>query len=69
MTRGFVDEQERSELMDEAGRLLVAAVEARPAEEHGDPGLTRERVRSELRRLFKRRTQRRPLVIPVVMEI
>lgn len=31
--------------------------------------LTHERVRAELRRFFKRRTQRRPMVIPVVMEV
>jgi ribonuclease J len=69
VTRGFVDEEERAELIEEATRLLVEAVETRPAEEHSDPALTRERVRMVLRRLFRKRTQRRPMVIPVVMEI
>jgi len=69
VTRGFVDEEERAELMAEAGRLLVEAVESRPSEEHADLTLTRERLRLELRRFFKRRTQRRPMVIPVVMEV
>jgi ribonuclease J len=69
VTRGFVDVDERAELLEEAGRLLVEAVESRPAEERYDPALTRERVRAELRRFFKRRTQRRPMVIPVVMEV
>jgi len=69
VTRGFVDEDERAELIHEAGRLLVESVEARPPEERSDPALTRERVRAELRRFFKRRTQRRPMVIPVVMEV
>ena len=31
--------------------------------------VTRERLRQELRRLFRKRTQRRPMVIPVVMEV
>ena len=69
MTRGFVDEGEQGALMDEATRLLVNAVDARPAEELADPSLLRERVRVELRRFFKKRTQRRPMVIPVVMEV
>lgn len=70
VTRGFVDGSERSvELLEDAGRFLVEAVDARSREERFDPALTRERVRVELRRFFKKRTQRRPLVIPVVMEV
>jgi ribonuclease J len=69
VTRGFVDEGERAELLEEASRFLVETVESRPSEERYDPALTRERVRSELRRFFKKRTQRRPMVIPVVMEV
>jgi ribonuclease J len=69
VTRGFVDADERGALLEEAGRLLLEAVEARSAQERFDPQLTRERVRLELRRFFRRRTQRRPMVIPVVMEI
>ena len=59
----------RRELADEAGRLLAGAIDGRPVEERLDAELTRERVRDELRRFFKRRTQRRPMVIPVVMEV
>jgi ribonuclease J len=69
VTRGFVDADERAELMEEAGRFLVEAVESRPAEERYDPALTRERIRMEMRRFFRKRTQRRPMVIPVVMEV
>ena len=69
VTRGFVDADERGALLEEAGRFVVETVEARSAEERFNPQLTRERVRIELRRFFKKRTQRRPMVIPVVMEI
>jgi ribonuclease J len=69
VTRGFVGEAGRADLLQDAGRLVQEAVESRPAEERDDPGLTRERVRLELRRFFKKRTQRRPIVIPVVMEV
>jgi ribonuclease J len=70
VTRGFVDAEGRnSGVMDEAARLLLEAVQSRPLEERHDPTLLRERVRAELRRFFKKRTQRRPMVIPVVMEV
>ena len=69
VTRGIVDADEAAELAEEAGRLLAGALGVRPVEERLDPDLTRERVRDELRRFYKRRTQRRPMVIPVVMEV
>jgi ribonuclease J len=69
VTRGFVDAEGRAGLMDEAARLLQLSVESRPLEERHDPTLLRERVRAELRRFFKKRLQRRPMVIPVVMEV
>ena len=64
-----MDDDHARELADEAGRLLAGAIDGRPVEERLDAELTRERVRDELRRFFKRRTQRRPMVIPVVMEV
>ena len=70
VTRGFVDAEERgAELLVDAGRLVAEAVASRPEEERHDPALTRERLRQELRRFFRKRTQRRPMVIPVVMEV
>jgi ribonuclease J len=69
VTRGIVDSAEAAELAEEAVRLLSGAMGARPIEERLDTELTRERVRDELRRFYKRRTQRRPMVIPVVMEV
>ena len=69
VTRGIVDTAEAAELAEEAGRILAGAIDGRPVEERLDSELTRERVRDELRRFYKRRTQRRPMVIPVVMEV
>jgi len=69
VTRGFVDEEVRAGLMEDAARFLAEAVDTRPAEERYDSDLTRERVRTEMRRFFRKRTQRLPMVIPVVMEV
>jgi len=45
--------------------------EAYPAshEERTDQGLMTEKLRVELRRFFKKRSGRRPLVLPILMEI
>ena len=72
VTRGFVDSGERAPSCSKRRRGVVAeTVDARPRRGAAAiPTLTRERVRVELRRFFKRkRTQRRPMVIPVVMEV
>jgi ribonuclease J len=70
VTRGFGDSGERgAEVLQEASRAVVQALDASPREERYDPDALRERVRQELRRLFRKRTQRRPLVIPVLMEV
>ncbi len=69
VTRGFVDAGGSAELLEAAGRFLVESVESRSSAERCDPMLTRERLRQQLRRFFRKRTQRRPMVIPVVMEI
>jgi ribonuclease J len=69
VTRGLVATDNGNGLIEEAGRLVLETCETRTPEEHHDPGLLRERVRVELARFIKRRTQRRPLVVPVVMEV
>ena len=69
VTRGIVDTGQAAELAEEASRLLAGALDTRPPEERLDASLTRERVRETLRRFYKRRTSRRPMVIPVVMEV
>jgi ribonuclease J len=67
--RGFMGEAMEAELFAEARSLVARAVEARPAEERTDREATKERVRRELRLFLKKRTARRPLVVPVVMEV
>jgi ribonuclease J len=38
-------------------------------EERTDSGMMQERVRLELRRYVRKKTGRRPMVLPVIMEI
>jgi ribonuclease J len=68
ITRGFVMENSEALLADGA-RVLSDVVEQASVEERTDQGLVKERVRVELRRFFRKRSGRRPFVLPVIMEI
>jgi ribonuclease J len=69
ITRGFVTDPGDESLLSDGARLLSEMIEATSVEERTDPGLLREKVRVELRRFLKKRSGRRPLVLPVIMEI
>ena len=49
--------------------MQVVEVPDAKVEERTDQGLMTEKLRVELRRFFKKRSGRRPLVLPVLMEI
>jgi ribonuclease J len=68
ITRGFVMEDGQALLADGA-RLLTEVVEQTSVEERTDQGLIREKLRLELRRFLRKRSGRRPFVLPVIMEI
>ena len=69
ITRGLAVDARHEAMLREAPDILARAIESAPREERTDPGLLKERIRVELQRLFKKRAGRRPLVLPVVMEV
>jgi ribonuclease J len=68
ITRGFVMENGQ-ELLADGVRVLIDVMERTGVEERTDQGLIKEKLRVELRRFFKKRSGRRPFVLPVIMEI
>jgi ribonuclease J len=68
ITRGFVMENGQ-ELLADGVRVLIDVIEQAGVEERTDQGLIKEKLRVELRRFFKKRSGRRPFVLPVIMEI
>src|SRR6266852_4229206 len=68
ITRGFVMEDSQA-LLAEGARFLSDVVEQASIEERTDQGLIKEKLRVELRRFFRKRSGRRPFVLPVIMEI
>ena len=68
ITRGFVMENSQ-ELLADGVRMLTDVMEQASVEERTDQGLIKEKLRVELRRFFRKRSGRRPFVLPVIMEI
>jgi ribonuclease J len=70
VARGFVvDDRQAASLFDDAEGVIRECISSSSVEERTDQGLMTEKLRIELRRYFKKRTGRRPLVLPVLMEI
>ena len=69
VARGFVVDDDDSALFDDAAGAIARCVEGSNLEERADQGLMTEKLRGELRRFFKKRSGRRPLVLPILMEI
>jgi ribonuclease J len=70
VARGFVvNDGEEESLFSDAARTIGDCIDSAGIEERTDQGLMTEKLRVELRRFFKKRSGRRPLVLPVLMEI
>jgi ribonuclease J len=69
IARGFVTDSESEDILREGSRFITVVIAEASVEERTDPGLMTEKIRVELRRFLKKRTGRRPMVLPVVMEI
>ncbi|MGH9869487.1 MAG: ribonuclease J [Candidatus Polarisedimenticolia bacterium] len=69
ISRGFVWVDNEEELFQEASRLIVRAIESCSVEERSDWGFMKTKVHGELKRYFRKKTQRRPMIIPVILEV
>ena len=67
VTRGFaVDEPE---VIAEARGVVERVLSSSSSEEKADYGVIKEKIRTELRRYLQKSTSRRPLIMPVILEI
>ena len=69
MTRGVVVDVKTDVLLETVPSLISEAIDGAGLDERSDQGLLTERVRIEVQREFRKRLGRRPLVLPVIMEI
>ena len=68
VTRGFAAIGENG-FMDEARNVVVNTLEISSDEEKADYGLIKEKIRQDLKRYISKNTSRRPLIMPVILEI
>jgi ribonuclease J len=69
ITRGWVYAPEAEDLLDEARQAVVASLEEAADEGATDFETLRRHVRSALGKFVNERTRRRPMIVPVVMEV
>jgi len=69
VARGFVTADGSADVLLDGAIALTAMIEECSVEERTDPGVMQERIRAEVRKYLKKRTGRRPMVVPVVIEI
>jgi ribonuclease J len=69
VSRGFVALDDEEEILREARATVRETVARTTLEERGDEGLLKERIQTDLKRFFRRRLEKRPLIIPVIVEL
>ena len=67
--RGFAGAPDDNGFVEEARNTVRRTLEHSNKEEVGDYGMIKEKIRTDLKRYINRNTQRRPLIIPVIVEI
>ena len=67
VTRGFNTGEDG--LMDGAKQIVMQTLDVSSDEEKADYGVIKEKIRADLKRYISKQTQRRPLIMPVILEI
>jgi ribonuclease J len=68
VSRGFVG-TDGAEVLQQARSVVARTLETSTPEELGDWGVMQEKIRGELKRFLTKQTQRRPLIMPVILEV
>ncbi|MBV8706517.1 MAG: ribonuclease J, partial [Acidobacteriaceae bacterium] len=68
VSRGFVG-GDNSGILQDARGVVARTLETSSAEERSDWGVMQEKIRNDLKRFLSKETQRRPLIMPVILEV
>ena len=68
VSRGFALEGDQ-DFMRSAREAVSRTLETSSNEEKGDVGVMKEKIRADLKRFINKETQRRPMIMPVILEI
>jgi ribonuclease J len=67
--RGFAVAGAEDGFLDQARNMIVKTLEQSSDEEKRDYGVIKEKIRQDLKRFIVKNTSRRPLIMPVILEI
>lgn len=68
VSRGFVA-GDGAAILQEARSVVARTLETSTPEERSDWGVMQEKIRIDLKRFLNKQTQRRPLIMPVILEV
>jgi ribonuclease J len=69
VSRGFVPLEEAPDLVESAREVILKTIEKSNLEEVGDWGVIKEKIRTGLRKHFNEQTGKRPMILPVILEV
>ena len=69
VSRGFALAEDGSEFLQTARRVVAKTLEGSTLEEKTDWGVMKEKIRADLKRYIVKETARRPLIMPVILEV
>ena len=68
VSRGFVSMEDR-DILTKAREVVAKTLESSSKEERTDWGVMQEKIRADLKRYLNKQTSRRPLIMPVILEV
>jgi ribonuclease J len=69
VTRGFLPSEDGTELLAAAREVILRTIEQSNAEEKSDWSVIKEKIRVDLKRYLNKQTSKRPLILPVILEV
>jgi len=67
--RGFSASSTEDGFLDQARQIVMNTLDGSSDEERADYGVIKEKIRQDLKRFIVKNTSRRPLIMPVILEI
>jgi ribonuclease J len=69
VSRGFAVGEGDSDFAENARQIVIKTLEGSNREEKTDWGVMKEKIRADLKRYIGKETSRRPLIMPVILEV
>jgi ribonuclease J len=69
VTRGFLPSEDGQEIIAKAREVILRTIEQSTPEEKMDWGVIKEKIRTDLKRFLNKQTSKRPLILPVILEV